>query len=208
MLGTPWVALTRPFEGNELGFVASSSEPARTAGRIEQRLHEGPAWDAHAQRVPAAAEDLPAERRWPTYARLVASDTSIRSLFAVPLLAGRELLGALINYADRPAFFAGDRGHRAELLAAHAGAALGAVSARIKAANLEVALRTNREIGTAMGIVMDRLRITDDQSFDLLRELSQRRHLKLSELAERIVETGEIPSGPADLEASGGLRAG
>jgi GAF domain-containing protein len=197
LLGTPWVALTRPFEGDQLGFVALSAEEARTACRAEQRLHEGPGWDVHQRRCQVAADDLVADGRWPRYAELLAADTAIRSLVAVPLLSGPVLLGALIGYADRPGHFAGDRRHRAELLGAHVGAALGAVAARIKAANLEVALRTNREISTAVGIVMDRLRITDDQSFGYLRELSQRQHLKLSELAERIVVTGEVPAVPA-----------
>jgi GAF domain-containing protein len=206
LLETRWVALSRPFDGNELGFVAVSDDVARAAGRIEQRLQEGPGWEAHRRRRPAGADDLAAGSSWPEYADLVTGATPVRSVLALPLLCGRELLGALLAYAEWPGHFTGDRGHRADLLGAHAGSALGGVAARVKAANLEVALRTNREIGTAVGIVMDRLRLTDDQSFDYLRELSQRRHLKLNELAERIVVTGEIPSVPVAARPGSAAR--
>jgi DNA-binding response OmpR family regulator len=43
-----------------------------------------------------------------------------------------------------------------------------------KAANLELALASNRQIGAAMGILMSQLRLTDEQAFDLLRKASQR----------------------------------
>jgi len=66
-----------------------------------------------------------------------------------------------------------------------------------KAANLERALSSNRQIGTAMGILMARLKLTDDQAFDLLRKVSQNRHRKLRDIAEEVAMTGEIPQLPA-----------
>ncbi|HEX8093043.1 ATP-binding protein [Jatrophihabitans sp.] len=62
-----------------------------------------------------------------------------------------------------------------------------------RAANLERALVSNRQIGTAMGIVMARLKLTDEQAFDLLRKISQNRHRKLRDIAEEVALTGEIP---------------
>jgi DNA-binding response OmpR family regulator len=61
-----------------------------------------------------------------------------------------------------------------------------------KAANLERALASNRQIGTAMGILMARLKLTDEQAFDLLRKTSQNRHRKLRDIAEEVILTGEI----------------
>jgi AmiR/NasT family two-component response regulator len=62
-----------------------------------------------------------------------------------------------------------------------------------KAANLERALSSNRQIGAAMGILMARLKLTDEQAFDLLRKASQNRHRKLRDIAEEVMMTGELP---------------
>jgi signal transduction histidine kinase/DNA-binding response OmpR family regulator/PAS domain-containing protein len=62
-----------------------------------------------------------------------------------------------------------------------------------KAANLERALSSNRQIGTAMGILMARLKLTDEQAFDMLRKVSQNKHRKLRDIAEEVAMTGEIP---------------
>ncbi|HEX8080256.1 MAG TPA: ATP-binding protein [Jatrophihabitans sp.] len=63
-----------------------------------------------------------------------------------------------------------------------------------KVANLERALASNRQIGAAMGILMTRLKLTDEQAFDLLRKTSQNRHRKLRDIAEEVTITGELPS--------------
>lgn len=63
-----------------------------------------------------------------------------------------------------------------------------------KIANLETALRTNRRIGMAIGIVMAQHRCTDVEAFDRLRRLSQHRNRKLRELAEEVIYTGALPA--------------
>ena len=63
-----------------------------------------------------------------------------------------------------------------------------------KAANLERALASNRQIGAAMGILMTRLKLTDEQAFDMLRTASQNRHRKLRDIAEEVTITGELPA--------------
>jgi AmiR/NasT family two-component response regulator len=59
------------------------------------------------------------------------------------------------------------------------------------AEHLEHALASSRQIGMAMGILMERHRFTEEQAFDRLRDLSQRRNVKLRELAEQIIYTGD-----------------
>ena len=60
-----------------------------------------------------------------------------------------------------------------------------------RAENLERAVLSNRRIGMAMGILMERHRFTEEQAFDHLRELSQRRNVKLRDVAEQLIYTGE-----------------
>jgi signal transduction histidine kinase/DNA-binding response OmpR family regulator len=63
-----------------------------------------------------------------------------------------------------------------------------------EAANLRVALSSNRLIGAALGILMNRLEIGSDESFALLRETSQRLNRKLRDIADEVVLTGELPT--------------
>jgi AmiR/NasT family two-component response regulator len=65
-------------------------------------------------------------------------------------------------------------------------------SATVHAEHLERAVVSNRRIGMAMGILMERHRLTEDQAFGRLRELSQRRNVKLRDLAEEIIYTGDV----------------
>jgi AmiR/NasT family two-component response regulator len=59
--------------------------------------------------------------------------------------------------------------------------------------NLETALRTSRQIGIAMGILMCRNGCTEDDAFAALRKASQRRQRKLRDIAEEVALTGHLP---------------
>lgn len=61
-----------------------------------------------------------------------------------------------------------------------------------KAANLEVALHTSRHTGIAIGILMARQRLTEDQAFEALRAASQHRQVKLRDVAAEVVLTGSL----------------
>lgn len=74
-----------------------------------------------------------------------------------------------------------DVGVTEELAAAHA-----------KIENLELALQTSRTIGMAVGIVMERLRVTSDEAFDVLRALSQHKHRKLRDIAAELTYSGTV----------------
>jgi len=60
------------------------------------------------------------------------------------------------------------------------------------ATNLQGALGSNREIGTALGILMATHRISLPEAFDLLRTASQHSHRKLRNVAEEVVFTGAL----------------
>ena len=124
----------------------------------------------------------------------------MRSLLAIRLLADRTL-GALNLYARLPrAYGATDRA-TGVIFATHAGIALAAVEARTEAhrvEHLEQALSSRELIGQAQGILMERERITPDQAFDVLRRASQHLNVKLREVAQHLVDTGERPATGAD----------
>ena len=64
------------------------------------------------------------------------------------------------------------------------------------ASNLRAALASNRQIGAAIGILMARLKITEDEAFDALRSASQHLHRKLRDVADEVVTTGDLPTAP------------
>ena len=66
------------------------------------------------------------------------------------------------------------------------------LTAETKAANLEVALATNRRIGIAVGILMCRLGVNEDQAFAVLSKHSQDRNVKVRALAEEVIYTGSL----------------
>jgi hypothetical protein len=67
---------------------------------------------------------------------------------------------------------------------------------RIRSANLEEALATNREIGQAIGILMASEQLTAVQAFERLRTVSQHTHRKLREIAADVTETGVLAISP------------
>jgi len=166
---------------------------------LQQRSGEGPCLDAIAHRVSIYAEDLGEDPRWPQFGP-EAVTRGVRSLLALPLSGNHA--GALNLYGTYPlAFGVVDRA-RGLFLASLAGLALSSVrtheeEARL-AGNLRTALRTRELIGQAQGILIERERITADQAFEILRRASQHLNRKLREVAQDLVDTGELPdTGPA-----------
>jgi hypothetical protein len=59
-----------------------------------------------------------------------------------------------------------------------------------RADNLELALKSNREIGQAVGILMATRKVTAEQAFDLLRRISQHTNRKVQDIAAEVCTTG------------------
>ena len=58
--------------------------------------------------------------------------------------------------------------------------------------NLEIALKSNRDIGTAIGILMNAHLVTHEQAFTMLRTVSQHNHRKLRDVANDVIFTGGL----------------
>lgn len=58
---------------------------------------------------------------------------------------------------------------------------------------LQQAIESHRSIGHAVGVLIERHKVTAVQGFEMLRQASLHRNIKLRELARRVVETGEEP---------------
>ena len=78
------------------------------------------------------------------------------------------------------------------VLATHGSVLLTATLSRDRAENLRRALQSNREIGVAMGILMQRHALTRDQAFAVLRRASQDANRKLSDIATEVADMGTL----------------
>lgn len=85
----------------------------------------------------------------------------------------------------------------ADLLAAGFAAAiqrlLAAEETTQRVAHLELAMQSHRLVGQATGVLVERHRLTPVEAFEMLRTASQRRNVKLRELAALVIETGLDP---------------
>jgi hypothetical protein len=162
---------------------------------LQHHTGEGPCVDAVASAVTVYAEDLADDLRWPHFGP-EATAMGVRSVLAFPLLANGTI-GTLNLYGRYPKAFGVIDRARGLLLA---GLAAGVVSSaqthddgERREANLHAALASREVIGQAEGILMERERITADQAFDILRRASQHLNVKLREVAQTLVDTGERP---------------
>jgi hypothetical protein len=162
---------------------------------LQHQTGEGPCLDALHQGMALYACDLADDERWPRLGP-AASTRGIRCLLGLPLPVN-GLPGALNLYARYPeAFGVIDRG-RGSVLATMAALALTLAenheAEERRAVNLHAALSTREVIGQAQGILMERDRISSDEAFDILRRASQHLNLKLRDVAQGLVDTGEKP---------------
>jgi GAF domain-containing protein len=171
---------------------ASTGEPPLLLDRLQQRLGDGPCIDAAKHQSVFRIDDTTADLRWPGFCP-EAARLNVRSMLCVPLWIDERGLGALSLYADQAAAFSDLHERVTVLLATFAALALAEAQ---RADQMHDALSNRDVIGQAKGILMERHRVSADAAFGVLSRVSQAENLKLSEVARRFVETGELPGPP------------
>jgi hypothetical protein len=190
---------------------AASTDPAATAvDQVQYESNEGPCLDAVDSPM-VYAQSFPDER-WPTLASRP-TESGVQSALSYRLAAGSSATaesdgGSLNSYGVIPHAFNDAAQEIGFILAAHASVAARAVDERSTLQTLErdlqQALLSRDVIGQAKGILMERLKCTPEDAFDLLRRSSQRLNVKLRDVARGLAESGEIrttrTSRPADQQ--------
>lgn len=182
----------------EVTTLARSHEPVVEVDALQQQTGEGPCLDALATGVVVYAIDLLDDARYLRFGPRAAA-AGVRSALAFPLQL--ETTGGALNlYARLPAAYGATDRAKGAILAALAAVGVSAAVERRdehqRVADLQQALQTRDVIGQAKGILMERERITADQAFDVLRRASQHLNEKLRDVAQDIVDTGDIPTRP------------
>jgi hypothetical protein len=198
-------AVVKAATGAVPGFEAASITLRATGGRPETRAAssvlveeldqhqyeaaEGPCFEALTRQGPVTVPSVRHEQRWPTYIRR-ALQAGVTAQLAVHIGShgvdgghGR-VRGALNLYATTGEGIDPEAPGIALLLATNAALALGWTQAEEQ---LNQALATRKVIGQAIGIVMERYRVTEETAFAFLARVSSSRNVKLREVAAELV---------------------
>lgn len=179
--------------GGRISSPAYSSDVARDNDHIQYRVGDGPCMSSLRDHETIHIRDLAEDQRWPRY-RDAALELGIRSTLSFRLFLAEDTMGALNLCSSQPHAFDDDARRVGRVFATHAAVAM---SAALSHDELLTALQSRDVIGQAKGILVERERLTSEQAFERLRELSNRTNRKLRDVAEEIVETGAIPDGDA-----------
>jgi hypothetical protein len=190
--GAEALAVTIKRNGTFQTVAATSDLPSRVDA-IQYELGGGPCVDAVVQETVFRSRDLRTETRWPQFACRAVAATGVLSMMSFRMFFEEETLHAGLNvYAIKPDAFDDLAETTALVLTTHAALALSSARKRERIENLHYALSTNRDIGTAIGILMNRHLATQQQAFDMLRVASQRTHRKLADIAHEVIDTGQL----------------
>jgi GAF domain-containing protein len=192
--GVDWASITL-LSGGRFRTSAATDERARQADQVQYELNAGPCVDAVLEGTLSYIGDTRMDALWPKFSLRVADEFGVGSMLSYRLNfddATDTTIGGLNLYSLRTAVFDDDVFALGLLLAINAALAVGAAQNRRKAASLIKGLESNRDIGVAMGILMNAHKITRQQAFDLLRVASQHRHRKLHDIAFDVVDTGTL----------------
>ena len=174
--------------------VASTGPLAQRADERQYAADTGPCLESMRTGTVVRVDDMATEDRWtPFPAR--AAELGVRSSLSLPLVVEGRNSGALNLYATEPRVFSADDEATAADWAQQATGAL-TVALRIadsdeRTESLLGGLDTRATIGQAVGLLMAQERVTAEQAFDLLRIASQRRNVKLRDVAASLVTAFE-----------------
>lgn len=152
---------------------------------------EGPCLQAVTDHEVFCIEDISTETRWPNFIE-GARKKGLQSSLSIPLPVGSAFPGALNLYSNSPNSFDKKSQQIAQLFATQAGIAISnahvyATALRLTN-NLREAIKTREVVGGAVGILIERERISAEQAFEMLKKTSQESNTKLHVIAERVIE--------------------
>lgn len=169
---------------------AASDAVALRVDAVQSEVGEGPCLDAILEHLTFKSDDLATESRWPQFSARAHAETGVSSILGLRLFARGHTMGALNLMASQPAAFGDDAITTAALFAALAAVALNAAQTE---ESLQLAVKSRDVIGQAIGILMERHRITDKEAFNRLSKVSQNLNVRVKDIADQIVLTGDYP---------------
>ncbi len=188
-----WASLTM-LRGRQFRTEASTDPGATRADILQYDMGFGPCVDAVLEDSVYVSGDVANDQRWPQWGARVQGDLGVRSVLSQRLRLSSDagVIAGLNLYSDAADAF--DERARATglVLATHGGLLMNTMLANDRVRNLRRALKSNRLIGVAMGVLMHEHRLSQAQAFDVLRAASQDSNRKLADIAVEVVDTGTL----------------
>jgi len=171
--------------------LAASAQFVSDIDDIQYSIGEGPCITAALERVAVRSGNLGSDTRWPRFGPRIGL-MGVHSVLSLPLLLPDQVVGAINVYGHRNDVF---DDHAADLGDAFAGPAAVAVhNAQVLAAaqtltgQLQTALANRPIIDQAIGVIRGRTGGSADEAFAKLRAISQQDNIKLTVIAQRLVD--------------------
>jgi ANTAR domain/GAF domain len=173
-----------------LRLLAATSEQARELELFQLQGDEGPCVDCYLTGKPVSVTDLEAEReRWPRFAP-AAIDAGFASVHAIPMRAAGIVLGALGLFGARPGAL-----NDADLLVGQSLTHIACVAILQEhpptpasvIPQLRSALARRVIVEQAKGFLRERLDVSVEQAFGLLRAYARRQNQHLTDVARRLL---------------------
>lgn len=188
-----WASVTM-LRAGRFSTEAATDEAAAHADLLQYQIGSGPCVDAVLEDSVYVTGDVEADPRWAEWGRRAADEVGVRSVLALRLhlhvdhgvIAGLNIYSVAPNAYDDHAIGMG------LVLATHASSVVGELLTKDRADNLMKALESNREIGVAMGVLMQTHQFTRQQAFDVLCVASQNSNRKLADIAVEVADTGSL----------------
>jgi ANTAR domain/GAF domain len=181
--GVDLVSITVRDGDRPLYTAAATDALAEQADALQYELREGPCYAAVTDERFVIVNDMSAAVDFPRYGPRVV-ELGLRAQAAIQLVDGRRRAG-LNLYARTAGSFDRSTVQFAELFATQAGSLLGYAE---QVEQLSEGLHTRTDIGTAVGIVMERYSIDRHQAFAFLARHSQNENTKLRVPAQRVID--------------------
>ena len=173
--------------------LAGSGPLADEVDAIQYATGQGPCLDAADGDDIVRVDDLAVDRQWPEFAAHCVAKTGVRSMFCARLVLPGAQRAALNFYAHRPAAFDDLDVALGAVLAPFAALAVRSILQDQEVGQLQAALDSSRQIGTAIGILMARRQVTREEATRQLIAASQHLNRKVRDVAAEIVFTGSLP---------------
>jgi hypothetical protein len=181
--GVDFVSISLHRKGEPMQTAASTDPLAERTDELQYELREGPCYAAITNERFVLVNDMAATVEFPSYGPKAAA-LGVGAQAAIQLLHNGERAG-LNLYARTAGAFDRSTVQIAELFATQAGAMLGYAE---QAEQLSEALHTRTDIGTAVGILMERYGMDRHQAFAYLSRQSQTRNVKVRVLAQHVID--------------------
>jgi GAF domain-containing protein len=153
--------------------------------KLQYELGEGPCVSSLHEEPLIVVDHVAHAQRWPRFVP-EAVKLGLRSQMALRLYVDDAgTIGGINLYSTTRENIAEDAPHVAEVFAAQAAVALGHAE---EVHNLNAALRSRQQIGTAVGILIERYGLDEQGAFNFLARLSSHSNTKLRDIAARVVE--------------------